>query len=183
MIRIKINLNYHNYSIFLNYNIFDEVAKFHKKNYPECKAIIITDQNVKKLYLEDLFSKKANKNWKLLFISNLPFSDLNNFFISADLLSYPGGATLSCIEGAASGCRSVVAYSPEGINRSKKGFVSVPLDSRDISFKNLLHSEIKKLDQKSLNFKDRFKNSRYQENIVKNMSYKAVGDLLLRICK
>ena len=65
MIRININLNYHNYSIFLNYNIFDDVAKFHKKNYPECKAIIITDQNVKKLYLEDLIKKFFIKNIKV----------------------------------------------------------------------------------------------------------------------
>ena len=57
-------------------------------------------------------------------MTNLPFSELNNFFISADLLSYPGGATLSCIE-VASGCKSIVAYSPEGLNRAKKGFVSV----------------------------------------------------------
>ena len=160
-----------------------EASSLKLKNKKGTILFIGPHSNDEKLYLEDLFSKKANKNWKLLFITNLPFSDLNNFFISADLLSYPGGATLSCIEGAASGCRSVVAYSPEGINRSKKGFVSVPLDSEDISFKNLLHSEIKKLDKKSLNFKDRFKKSRHQENIVKNMSYKAVGDLLIKICK
>ncbi len=160
-----------------------EASSLKLKNKKGTILFIGPHSNYEKLYLEDLFSKKANKNWKLLFISNLQFSELNNFFISADLLSYPGGATLSCIEGAASGCKSIVAYSPEGINRAKKGFVSVPLDSRDISFKNLLHSEIQKLDQKGLIFKDIYKKSRDQESIVKFMSYEEVGDLFLRICK
>ena len=50
MIKIKINLENHNYFIFINYCIFEDIAKFHKKNYPGCKAIIITDNNVKRFY-------------------------------------------------------------------------------------------------------------------------------------
>ena len=61
MIRIKIDLAKNSYYIFLKNNIFDYVAKFHQKNYPDCRAIIITDNNVKKHYLTN-FTYKFYKN-------------------------------------------------------------------------------------------------------------------------
>ena len=48
MIKIKINLKNNSYYIFLQHNIFDNIVMFHEKYYSDCKAIIITDQNVKK---------------------------------------------------------------------------------------------------------------------------------------
>ena len=48
MIKIKINLGHQKYHIFLKYDIFDYIAEFHKKNFPGCKAIIITDHKFKK---------------------------------------------------------------------------------------------------------------------------------------
>lgn len=65
MVKIKLNLKYHNYSIFLNHNIFDIIAKFHEKNFPGCKAIIITDNNVKKYYLRKLINKFSIKKIKV----------------------------------------------------------------------------------------------------------------------
>ena len=57
MIKVKINLKHNNYYIFLKYNIFDDIVMFHRKYYSDCKAIIITDQNVKKYYLKKLTDK------------------------------------------------------------------------------------------------------------------------------
>ena len=54
MVKIKINLKHNSYYIFIKHNIFDNVVTFHKKYYSDCKAIIITDQNVKKYYLKKL---------------------------------------------------------------------------------------------------------------------------------
>ena len=62
MIKININLAYNSYSIFVNNNIFDYIARFHIKNYPNCKAIIITDNNVKKYYLKNLINKFSHMN-------------------------------------------------------------------------------------------------------------------------
>ena len=62
MVKIKINLKYDSYYIFLKHNIFDHIIKFHKKHYTDCKAIIITDHNVKKLYLKDLTNRFSIKN-------------------------------------------------------------------------------------------------------------------------
>ena len=62
MVKIKINLKHNSYYIFLKHNIFDNIVTFHKKNYPGCKAIIITDQNVKKYYLKKLTYKFSVKN-------------------------------------------------------------------------------------------------------------------------
>ena len=64
MIKIKIDLTYHSYNIFLKFNIFNDIIDFHKKNYKDCKAIIITDQNVKKHYLNDLTQKFSKNNIK-----------------------------------------------------------------------------------------------------------------------
>ena len=61
MIKIKIDLKRDSYFIFLKNNIFDYVAKFHQKNYPDCRAIIITDNNVKKYYLTK-FTNKFSDN-------------------------------------------------------------------------------------------------------------------------
>ncbi len=62
MVKIKINLKHHYYYIFLKHNIFDDIVKFHKKYYSDCKAIIITDQNVKKYYLKKLTNRFTVKN-------------------------------------------------------------------------------------------------------------------------
>ena len=62
MVRIKINLKYNSYYIFLQHNIFDDIVMFHKKYYTDCKAIIITDQNVKKYYLKKLTDRFSAKN-------------------------------------------------------------------------------------------------------------------------
>ena len=62
MVKIKINLKYHSYYIFLQHDIFDDIVTFHKKYYTDCKAIIITDQNVKKYYLERLTDRFSVKN-------------------------------------------------------------------------------------------------------------------------
>ncbi len=136
-----------------------------------------------KIKLKKIFSKKPNKNWHLAFKENINVCDLNKYFLAADLLSFPGGASLSCIEGAASGCKSLVAYSPEGINRSKLGIVSVPNDYDDSSFEVLIKKEISKLDLKKRDLEENYKNSKKLENIVKNMSYKEVSNLLMYFCK
>ena len=65
MIRVQINLEDKKYYIFLNHNIFDYIARFHKKNYPDCKAIIVTDNNVKKFYLKKLEDKFTFKGIKV----------------------------------------------------------------------------------------------------------------------
>ena len=62
MVKIKINLKYNSYYIFLQHNIFDNIVMFHKKYYTDCKAIIITDQNVKKYYLKKLTDRFSVKN-------------------------------------------------------------------------------------------------------------------------
>ena len=62
MVKIKINLKYNSYYIFLQHNIFDDIVTFHKKYYTDCKAIIITDQNVKKYYLKKLTDRFSVKN-------------------------------------------------------------------------------------------------------------------------
>ena len=62
MVKVKINLKHNNYYIFLKYNIFDDIVMFHRKYYSDCKAIIITDQNVKKYYLKKLTNKFTVKD-------------------------------------------------------------------------------------------------------------------------
>ena len=62
MVKIKINLKYNSYYIFLQHNIFDDIVTFHKKHYTDCKAIIITDKNVKKYYLKRLIDRFSAKN-------------------------------------------------------------------------------------------------------------------------
>ena len=62
MIKIKINLNYQSYDIFLKNNIFEYITKSHEKHYPGCKAIIITDYKVGKIYLRKLVNKFSSRN-------------------------------------------------------------------------------------------------------------------------
>ena len=62
MVKIKINLKHNSYYIFLQHNIFDDIVAFHQKHYTNCKAIIITDRNVKKHYLKKLTYKFSVKN-------------------------------------------------------------------------------------------------------------------------
>ena len=65
MKKINIYLKHHRYSIFLRHNIFDHIAKFHKKNYLDCKAIIITDDTVQKYYLKKLINKFSTQGINL----------------------------------------------------------------------------------------------------------------------
>ena len=62
MLKIKVKLKYNSYYIFLQYDIFENIVEFHKKYYTDCKAIIITDQNVKKYYLKKLTDRFSVKN-------------------------------------------------------------------------------------------------------------------------
>ena len=62
MMKIKINLKSNSYYVFLQHNIFDNIVMFHKKYYSDCKAIIITDQNVKKYYLKKLTDRFSANN-------------------------------------------------------------------------------------------------------------------------
>ncbi len=54
MAKIFINLPLNPYTIFVEENIVNKVINFHKKNFNDCKAYIITDSNVKKLYFKSL---------------------------------------------------------------------------------------------------------------------------------
>lgn len=69
MNKIPINLGYHKYNIFIKEDIFDYIVNFHKKNFANCKAFIITDNNVKKLY-----SKKLIKSFDKEKVANYEFS-------------------------------------------------------------------------------------------------------------
>ena len=60
--KIKINLKDNSYYIFLKHNTFDDIAVYHQKYYCDCKAIIITDENVKKYYLKKLTERFSVKN-------------------------------------------------------------------------------------------------------------------------
>ena len=62
MVKIKVNLKHNSYYIFLQHDIFDDIVKFHRKCYANCKAIIITDDIVKKYYLKKLTDRFSVKN-------------------------------------------------------------------------------------------------------------------------
>ena len=79
MKKINIKLNYHSYSIFLKYNIFDEIIYYHLKKFKNCKAIIITDKNVKKYYLKKLIQKFLMKEIKIEYYTVLPGEQSKSF--------------------------------------------------------------------------------------------------------
>ena len=79
MIKIKINLKNNSYYIFLQHNIFDNIVMFHEKYYSDCKAIIITDQNVKKYYLKKLTNRFSFKNIKIKTYSVLDGENSKSF--------------------------------------------------------------------------------------------------------
>ena len=79
MIKIKIDLVKDSYYIFLKNNIFDYVAKCHKKNYPDCKAIIITDNNVRKHYLTSFTNTFSRSNIKFNFHCIIPGEKSKSF--------------------------------------------------------------------------------------------------------
>ena len=54
MTKISIKLTNKPYTIFVKENIISEIADFHKKNFDNCKAYIVTDNNVKNLYFKAL---------------------------------------------------------------------------------------------------------------------------------
>ena len=65
MKKIFIKLTNKPYTIFVEENITSKIINFHKKNFNNCKAYIITDNNVKNLYftvnLGVLLTLKSNK--------------------------------------------------------------------------------------------------------------------------
>ena len=85
MIKIKINLKNNSYYIFLKHNIFDNIVTFHKKYYSDCKAIIITDQNVKKYYLKKLTNRFSVENITINTYSVLNGEDSKSFKTLEDL--------------------------------------------------------------------------------------------------
>ena len=136
-----------------------------------------------KLKLKKIFKEINKPNWNLHFFENVEFNQLNKFFIASDLLSFPGGASLSCIEGASSGCPSVVAHTPEGKIRSKIGIAKVPPNDSDESFLETFHLSIKEIDYLSRDTKKIFEKSLYISKLVEDFSYKSVSKSLIKIIK
>lgn len=133
------------------------------------------------LFLKRIFFKNANDNWSLHFSKNVNYKDLRDFYIASDLLSYPGGASLSCIEGAASGTKSIVARTPEGIERSKLGISKVPSDCTDNSFIKEISKEIHLLDKKKIDKFKRYQNAIKISKLVEDFSYTKVCKRLIKI--
>ena len=133
-----------------------------------------------KIALKKLFNKIKKENWKLKFLENVEFSKLRDYYLASDLLSYPGGATLSCIEGAASGCKSIVSYTPEGESRNKLGISDIPKNDKDESFIECLHRAIYKIESEFKSIKEIHKESLFISSIVKDFSYKSVSNILIK---
>ena len=133
-----------------------------------------------KIALKKLFNEIKKDNWELRFLKNVEFSKLRDYFLACDFLSYPGGATLSCIEGAASGCKSIVSYTPEGKSRAKLGISEIPDNDTDKSFIECLHKVIYKIESEFKEIKQIHKESLFISNIVKEFSYKRVSDILIK---
>jgi 3-dehydroquinate synthase len=70
MKKIFIKLTNKPYTIFVEENITSKIINFHKKNFNNCKAYIITDNNVKNLYFKPLNDNfvKNNITTKAFFI-------------------------------------------------------------------------------------------------------------------
>jgi len=62
MTKISIKLTNKPYTIFVKENIISKITSFHKKNFQNCKAYIITDNNVKKLYFKPLKDSFVKNN-------------------------------------------------------------------------------------------------------------------------
>ncbi|MAJ24003.1 MAG: 3-dehydroquinate synthase [Rickettsiales bacterium] len=86
MIKINVNLKYNSYKVFIKSNLFEEVVYFHNKKYSGCKAIIITDSNVKKYYLKKLVNnfKKYKVNIKTF---SVPAGEQSKSFKTLESLS------------------------------------------------------------------------------------------------
>tara|TARA_A100001011_G_C14205955_1_gene797788 strand:+ start:122 stop:1219 length:1098 start_codon:yes stop_codon:yes gene_type:complete len=56
MHKIAVKLENHYYDIFIGEKLSESIVKFHKKKFTNCNAYIITDKNVKKIYLDELNS-------------------------------------------------------------------------------------------------------------------------------
>lgn len=160
-----------------------KATKYELKNNVGHILFIGPHSDEEKLKLYKIFKEINNPNWNLHFFENVEFNKLNKFFIASDLLSFPGGASLSCIEGASSGCSSVVAHTPEGKIRSKIGIVKVPQNNSDESFLETLHLSIKEIDYRSRDINKIFKKSLDMSKLVAEFSYKSVGELLIKIIK
>ena len=86
MIKVPIKLDHHNYNIFIKENIFNEVVALHIKKYAGCKAYIITDNNVRKLYLKKL--KQAFIRHKVnTFSVTVPAGEKSKSFAAIERLS------------------------------------------------------------------------------------------------
>ena len=153
-----------------------------KQNYGHILFIGPHTKNEKK-DLKELFKINKKENWEIHFIDNVKFSNLNDFYIASDLLSYPGGASLSCIEGTASGCSSIVAFTPEGKLRNQIGIAKVPKDDTDFSFISTLHKSIEEMDNAQRDYKQLFDNAQNLSDLVKDFSYESVSISLLEIMK
>ena len=62
MAKILIKIAEKPYTIFVEENITNKIINFHKKKFNDCKAYIITDSNVRKLYLTPLKNKFIQEN-------------------------------------------------------------------------------------------------------------------------
>ncbi len=86
MYKINVNLDYDNYKIFIKNNIFQDIADFHTKNYKDCKAVIVTDNIVKKIYLKKLEKNFFKKKIKTIIFS-VPSGENSKSFKSLEVLS------------------------------------------------------------------------------------------------
>ena len=87
---------------------------------------------------------------------------------------------MSCIEGAASGCKSIVSYTPEGESRNKLGISDIPKNDKDESFIECLHRAIYKIESEFKGIKEIHKESLFISSIVKDFSYKKVSNILIK---
>lgn len=133
--------------------------------------------------LENLFFKIKKDNWELRFLDNVEFFKLRDYYLASDLLSYPGGASLSCIEGAACGCKSVVSHTPEGASRVELGISFMPNKNNDQSFKECLHKTIYSIESELKKPKELYEQSLTTSNLVKSFSYRKVSSLLKKYIK
>ncbi len=85
MNKISIDLEHHKYSIYIKENIFDYVTEYHVKNFEDCKAYIITDHKVEKLYLEKL-KKKFNKKNITTIINSVKAGEISKSFKTLEQL-------------------------------------------------------------------------------------------------
>ena len=85
MLKLPIKLGSNNYNILIKTNIFSEIAKYHYQNYINCRAFIVTDNNVKKLYLKKLLASFDKKKISYNFFSVSPGEKSKSFKCAENL--------------------------------------------------------------------------------------------------